>query len=421
MMSFNIITLGCKVNTYESEFIHSLFIKKGYVFCAGESDIYVVNTCTVTSVADKKSRQVINSLRKNHPDSIIVVCGCFAQNCYHENKLEEIKADIIIGNKDKSKIVDLVEAYLENRNKIIRFYDIKHQEFEDMEIKETAGKTRAFVKIEDGCNNFCTYCVIPFIRGCVRSKKHKLVIDEIKELVSNGYKEVVLTGIHTGAYKDEDYDFADLLNDLVKIKGLLRLRISSIEINELNDRVLDIYKNSDILVPHLHIPLQSGSDNVLKLMNRKYDTSFFEERINYIRKIKKDISITTDVIVGFPSETEKMHKESLKFIEKIGFSKVHVFPYSDRFNTVASKIENKVNPIEKKKRVKELIDLSKRLENEFYKKYYNKSMEVLFEESKNGLYIGHTANYIKIGVKDKHNTNEICEVKLLKDNIIMSK
>lgn len=418
-MSFCIKTLGCKVNTYESEYIYSLFVRKGYVFNE-KADIYVVNTCTVTNMSDRKSRQVINSIRKNNKDAIIIVCGCYAQNCYQTGLLDNIDADIIIGNKDKSKIVDYLEEYLEKRKKIVNFYDLKHTEFENMEIKTKENRTRAFVKIEDGCNNFCTYCVIPYVRGCVRSKKKDAVLEEIISLVNSGHKEIVLTGIHTGAYNDNGYDFASLLEDLVKIDGLSRLRISSIEINELNDRVLKVFKNSDILVPHLHIPLQSGSDQVLKLMNRKYDKKFFEEKINYIRNVKKDVSITTDVIVGFPGETDEMHNESMEFIKKLRFTKVHTFPYSDREGTVASKIEDKVDGVVKKKRVNELLDISKYLEKEYYNTFYGKSRKVLFEEEKDGYFIGHTSNYIKVRVKGNLRVNEEYDVILDENSVLMS-
>ncbi len=419
-MTFNIKTLGCKVNTYESEYIYSLFIEKGFSYVEENADVYVVNSCTVTNMADRKSRQVINSLRRDNPGSVIVVCGCFSQNCYNTGKLDTINADIVIGNKDKSKIVDYVLEYLDNKERIERFFNLRGASFEDMEIKGAYDRTRAYVKIEDGCNAFCSYCVIPFTRGSVRSKNHESVIEEVISLVNNGYKEIVLTGIHTGKYNDGEYDFAALVRDLVKIKGLKRLRVSSIEINELTDEVLDVFKNSDVFVPHLHIPLQSGSDQVLKLMNRKYDKAYFEERINYIRSIKKDLSITTDVIVGFPGETDEMHKESMEFIKKIGFTKVHVFPYSDREGTVASKIKEKIDGNVKKERVKELLSISEELEKEFYNKYIGRDMEVLFEEEKEGFYTGHTANFIKVKTKEEHKSNELAMVKLTEENIEMA-
>lgn len=418
-MKFCIKTLGCKVNTYESELIRGLFVRKGYVYDEDNADIYVVNTCTVTNMSDRKSRQIIHGIRNNHKDSIIVVCGCYSQNAYNTGKLDDIDADIILGNKDKSKIVEYVEDYLKNKVAKKVFYDIMDVPFENMELVNTFDRTRAFVKIEDGCENYCTYCIIPYVRGKVRSKDHNLVIEEVTNLVNNGYKEIVLTGIHTGHYVDGNYNFASLLRDLINIKGLIRLRISSIEINELTDEVLDIFKNSSILVPHLHVPLQSGSDRILKEMNRKYDKKYFIDRINYIRSIKPDVSITTDVIVGFPTESEEEHIESMDTIRKIGFTKVHTFPYSDRYGTLASKMSGKIDGNIKKKRVKEIIELSSELERMFYEKFYNRQLDVLFEEEKDGYFIGHTANFIKVKVKGNYKINEIFSVLLSSDNIII--
>ena len=418
-MKFCIKTLGCKVNTYESELIRGLFVRKGYVYDEDNADIYVVNTCTVTNMSDRKSRQIIHGIRNNHKDSIIVVCGCYSQNAYNTGKLDDIDADIILGNKDKSKIVEYVEDYLKNKVAKKVFYDIMDVPFENMELVNTFDRTRAFVKIEDGCENYCTYCIIPYVRGKVRSKDHNLVIEEVTNLVNNGYKEIVLTGIHTGHYVDGDYNFASLLRDLINIKGLIRLRISSIEINELTDEVLDIFKNSSILVPHLHVPLQSGSDRILKEMNRKYDKKYFIDRINYIRSIKPDVSITTDVIVGFPTESEEEHIESMDTIRKIGFTKVHTFPYSDRYGTLASEMSGKIDGNVKKRRVKEIIELSSELERKFYEKFYNRQLDVLFEEEKDGYFIGHTANFIKVKAKGNYKINEIFSVLLSSDNIII--
>lgn len=418
-MTFNIKTLGCKVNTYESEFMYNLFIRKGYVYSSVNADIYVINTCTVTNMSDRKSRQIINTTRRDNPNSIIVVCGCFSQNAFNSGKLDEVNADIILGNKDKSKVVEYIEDFIKNKEKIVKFYDMDSVSFENMELDNMEGRTRAFVKIEDGCENFCSYCIIPYVRGKVRSKSHTLVIKEVSELVSVGYKEIVLTGIHTGHYQDNDYNFENLLRNLVKIEGLKRLRISSIEINELTDGVLDIFSKSEVLVPHLHIPLQSGSNRILKEMNRKYDKEYFINRIDYIKSIKKDVSITTDVIVGFPTETDIEHIESLETIKRIGFTKVHVFPYSDRYNTPASKMSPKVDGNVKKERVKELLELSRELENNFYKNFYNKTLPVLIEEEKEGFYFGHTPNFIRVKVKGSYKTNEIYDVLLNEDNIVL--
>lgn len=414
---FCIKTLGCKVNSYESEFIYSLFVKKGYVFDEN-ADIYIINTCTVTNMSDRKSRQIINTIRRDHKDAIIIVVGCYAQNAYQTNRLDEIDADIILGNKDKSKVVEYLEDYLENKEKKQKFYDLKNESFEDMFIDARENRTRAYVKIQDGCENFCSYCIIPYVRGGLRSKSKDKVIDEVTSLVNNGHKEIVLTGIHTGSYNDNGYDFANLLEDLVNIPNLKRLRISSIEINELNERVLKVFSKSEVLVPHLHIPLQSGSDEVLKLMNRKYDKKFYLDKINYIRSIKENVSITTDIIVGFPGETEGMFNECLDFVKEIKFTGIHVFPYSDRYGTVASKMSNKIDGLEKKRRVKELIGLSLELEKEFYSNFYGKSMKVLLEEEKDGYFIGHTDNFIKVRVSGDYNVHEIYDIILNEDNII---
>lgn len=418
-MTFNIKTLGCKVNSYESEIIYSLFIKKGYLYNEENADIYIVNTCTVTNMSDRKSRQMIHKIRKEHPNSILIVCGCFVENKRLNDSLNLIDADIIIGNLNKGKIVEYLEDYLENKKRKEEFNDLNTRVFEEDVIESVHNKTRAFVKIEDGCDNFCTYCIIPYVRGRVRSKKKESIIKEVNKLVSNGYKEIVLTGIHTGAYNDNGYDFALLLEDLIKIPNLYRVRISSIEVNELNERVINIIEKSDKIVPHLHIPLQSGSDEILKKMNRKYNKEFFLNKIEHLRKVKKDLSITTDVIVGFPTETDELFKESIEFIRKVHFTKVHVFPYSDRYNTPASKMEGKIDDLTKKKRVKELIEISNTLEMDFYKKYYNKELEVLFEEEKDGYMYGHTANYIKVKTKENYKQNEIHKIKLSKDNICL--
>ena len=276
-------------------------------------------------------------------------------------------------------------------------------------------KTRAFVKIQDGCNNFCSYCIIPYTRGNVRSKRKEDVINEITNLVNYGHKEVVLTGIHTGNYHDNDYDFADLLNDVVNIKGLKRLRISSIEITEINERVIDVIKNNDILVDHMHIPLQSGSNEILKLMNRKYDINYFINKINELRSIRPDISITTDVIVGFPFETEELFQETINNIKKINFSKLHVFPYSRREGTKADLMDNQVDDVTKKNRAHVLIELSKELELNYMNKFIGKEIEFIPETYKDGYLYGHTGNYLAIKTKgNRELINNIVKVKIEK-------
>ena len=280
---------------------------------------------------------------------------------------------------------------------MVDMHDVMNVPFESMMLNNF-NKTRAFVKIQDGCNNFCSYCIIPYVRGNVRSKNKDDVIKEVKNLIKSGHKEIVLTGIHTGNYGVEfdNYDFAALLNDLVKIKGLERLRISSIEITELNDRVLDIIKNNHILVDHMHIPLQSGSDEVLKRMNRKYDKKYFMKKIDKIRSIRPDISITTDVIVGFPGETEDEFNETIDTIKKINFSKLHVFPYSKRDGTKSASMPNHIDDVTKKNRTKILIDISIELENNYINKFIGKKVIFIPEVENDGYIIGHTGNYLQI-------------------------
>ena len=308
-------------------------------------------------------------------------------------------------------MVELVEEYFLTKEKIINLYSDLGTTFEDMEIKSFEGRTRAFVKIQDGCENFCTYCIIPYVRGKCRSKEKDKVISEITNLVENGYKEIVLTGIHTGNYgRDLDCDFADLLKSIVEIKGLYRLRISSIEITELTDEVLELIKEHSIIADHLHIPLQAGSNEILRLMNRKYNKQYFIDKINTIRNIRPNISITTDVIVGFPGETDELFKESYDFCKEIGFSKIHVFPYSIRENTPAAKFNNQVDGNVKKERARKLIELSSRLEEEYMSKFINTEIDVLIERNKDNYSYGHTSNYLSIKINGNYNSEDIVSV-----------
>ena len=409
-MKVGILTLGCKVNMYESEFVANLLKSNGFEICDFHDvcDVYIINTCTVTNTSDIKSRKMIRQAIRNNPDACVVAMGCFIE----ANKNYQIPGlDIVIGNKDKSKIVELIHQYFEKKNIIKDLYSNRFTEFEDMYIKEFPGRTRAFVKIQDGCDNFCSYCIIPFVRGKCRSKDKDKVISEINDLVSNGYQEVVLTGIHTGNYGyDKDYDFADLLSEVVKIEGLKRLRISSIEITELNDRVLSIIKDNDVIVDHLHIPMQAGSDEILKLMNRKYDLEYYFKKIEQIRKIRPMISITTDVIVGFPGEDEKLFEKTIETCKKIGFAKIHVFPFSLRNGTKAEELPNHLSNEEKKKRSRKLLEVSKELENNYFSKFIGKSESVLIEQYKDGYSYGHTGNFLNVKIKGKLEHNKFYDV-----------
>ncbi len=404
--------LGCKVNAYECEFIMSLFLSEGYKITDENASVYVINTCTVTNEADKKSRKTINSIKKHNPNSVVIAVGCYTQNLYNTNKNIDINADIILGNKDKSKIIEYLNEYLKNKEKISKFYDAKYTKFEDMEINHLESHTRAFIKIQDGCDNYCSYCVIPYVRGDVKSKNKDKVLEEVKSLVNNGYKEIVLTGIHTGKYGTDlnNYNLYNLLLDLIEIDKLKRIRISSIEIVEVDDRIISLLNNPKI-ADHLHLPLQSGCDKILKLMNRRYDKKYYEERINLIRKANPNISITTDVIVGFSGETEEDFNETYEFCNRIGFSKIHVFPYSDRDGTKSSMMDNKVDDLVKKERVKKLIELSNLLEKEYRNKFNNKKLDVLFERKKLLTYTGYSSNYIEVKKIGFYKLNNIYKVK----------
>ncbi|MBR3661599.1 MAG: tRNA (N(6)-L-threonylcarbamoyladenosine(37)-C(2))-methylthiotransferase MtaB [Bacilli bacterium] len=417
-MKVKAITLGCKVNAYESEFVLSKFEEKGYEITHDIADIYIINTCSVTNTSDAKSRKVINKITRENPRAIVVVMGCMIEA--HKD-YENDKVSIIIGNKDKSKVVELVETYMKNHQKEKKLYSDFDLEFEDMFIETMHDHTRAYVKIQDGCENFCSYCIIPYTRGRQRSKNPDRVIEEITTLVNNGYQEIVLTGIHTGHFgSDLDTTFPELLRRICKIDGLKRLRISSIEITELNDDFLNVLKTEKKIVNHMHIPLQAGSDTILKAMNRKYLTNYYREKINTIRSIRPGIAISTDVIVGFPSESEKLFNETLELCKEIEFSKIHVFPFSVRHGTKAETMDNQIPENIKKDRVQKLVELSNKLEQEYMKTFIGDILEVLVETNNDNFSIGHTDNFLKVRIDGNISSNKIVKVKIKKiDNLIL--
>ena len=397
-MKFLIHTLGCKVNAYESEVIANELKKNGFELTNNQedADIYIINTCTVTNNASNKSKKMINHYRRINPNAIVIAMGCFTQ--FVNGDVDN--ADIIIGNKDKSKIVSLIDEYIKNHKRIEKIYDLNKEKFEDMYLDNFESKTRAFVKIQDGCNNFCAYCIIPYVRGNIRSKNIDTVYEEVKSLVEKGHKEIVLTGIHTGHYgKDLGTNLTQLLKKISTISNLYRIRISSIEITELDDEFLDELKNNKLIVDHLHVPLQSGSDTVLKRMNRKYDTKYFYDKINKIRNIRPEISISTDIIVGFPGESVTEFNETVEFSKKIKFTKIHVFPFSKREGTKAANMKDQIDNRIKKERVHILSKVSDELGKEYNDKFKGKKMEVLFENKKDDYYIGHTSNFIEVRIK----------------------
>lgn len=394
-MTFKIISFGCKVNQYEANMMkekllhHNFSYEENLDLC----NIIIVNTCTVTNVADKKCLKMVRHIKRQHPSALLVVAGCSSQN--NQELYQSLGIDILIGNKEKSKIFELIDDYLVSNKPYTKFYNERNLEFEDMMIS-SFNHVRAFIKIEDGCDNFCSYCIIPYVRGSVRCKKFSKIIAEAKALASNNHQEIVLTGIHTGRYNDDGYDLSDLIMELSKIREIKRIRISSIEITEINDKFLAVLQNNPKVCDHLHIPLQSGSDFILKKMNRKYDLNFYYKQITKIRKIRPDISITTDIIVGHPYENEEHFLECLDFAKKIKFSKIHVFPYSLRKGTAAALMPNQVDNAIKKERVRRLIALSNTLEKEYYNKFKGKSVDVLIEECDNGISFGHTSNYLYV-------------------------
>ena len=407
-MKIFIETLGCKVNTYESEVIKEEFLRNGYELAENISDanVIVVNTCSVTNQSDAKSRKVIRNARKNNKNAILVVCGCSSQN--HQDELKDLGTDILIGNKDKSKIFDYVNNY--DNKQIINYYNMINTDFEKMSLDNYSERTRAFVKIQDGCNNYCSYCIIPYLRGTIRNKDLNDAINEINTLVNNGFKEIVLTGIHTGSYPE----LVKLIQEISKNDKLERIRISSIEATEINDEFLKELKNNNKICNHMHIPVQAACDNTLKKMNRKYDMNKFKEIINKIREVRPDINITTDLIVGFPTETKEDFLESYNNAKEIKFGKIHVFPYSKRDGTVAAKMKSIVTDAEKKERTHKMITLSNKLENEYYNKFIDKTLSVLVEEVFDKYCTGHTDNYIKVIINKKLEHNKFYNIKIIK-------
>ena len=411
-MKFSIITFGCKVNSYESEFMKEQLIKKGYSYNEDykNSDIVIVNTCSVTNVADNKCKKMIRSIRRDNSSAILMVCGCTSEN--HREELNDLDIDILIGNKEKSMVVSLIEDYMQTKEKYIKFYDTKKLPFEDMRIEEFNGLTRAYVKIQDGCNNYCAYCVIPYVRGNIRSKNFDEAVEEIKSLVDKGHKEIVFTGINTGAYGKETgkYDLTDLIREISKIDGLERIRVSSIEITEIDDKFIEEMKNNKKLCGHLHVSLQSGSERILKVMNRKYTKEEYYNKICKLRDARENINLTTDVIVGFPTETEEEFLECVDYCKKIGFSKIHVFPYSKREGTKAASMDGHLSNDIKKDRARRLIEIDKDLQLTYNERFINKKVNVLIEEVIDSNSIGHTENFLKVIINEELKQNTCYDV-----------
>ncbi len=396
-------TLGCKVNQYETQAMGELFEKEGYAVVSDEenADVYVINTCTVTNVGDKKSRQFIRRAKRNNPDAIIAVVGCYAQTAPKE-VLSIEGVNIVIGTNERNKIVDAVKECKTN-DKISLVDDImKVKQFEEMSILDVKDKTRAFLKIQEGCNRYCTYCIIPYARGPIRSRGKLEIVEEIKALVEKGFKEVVLTGIHVASYgKDlaEDISLIDILKEVNKIEGLKRIRLSSLEPTLFTHEFLGELSQLEKICQHFHLSLQSGSTETLKRMNRKYTAEEYMEIVCRIRNVYPEVALTTDIIVGFPGETEEEFNTTYDFLQKVGFSEIHVFKYSPRTGTPAAKYKDQVDGLVKHYRSEKLIELGENMKLDYRRKFIGREKEVLFESisKENKDYVeGYTDNYLKV-------------------------
>ncbi|EOD00803.1 tRNA (N(6)-L-threonylcarbamoyladenosine(37)-C(2))-methylthiotransferase MtaB [Caldisalinibacter kiritimatiensis] len=399
-------TLGCKVNQFETQAMVDLFKKKGYevVDSDEKADVYIINTCTVTNMSDRKSRQFIRRAKRLNKDSIVGVVGCYPQVA-PEKVLEIEDVDLIIGTQDKSRIVELCEEAKEKNERINTVEDIMQiKEYEELSIEDVKGKTRAFIKIQEGCNQYCSYCIIPYARGPIRSRKLENVIKEVKKLADKGFKEIVLTGIHVASYGKDigNVSLIDVIEKIHEIEGIERIRLSSLEPTIVTEEFMKRIVKLPKLCNHFHLSLQSGSNSVLKRMNRKYTTEQYKDIVNLIRKYMPDVGITTDIIVGFPGETDKEFQETYDFVKEIGFSRIHVFKYSPRKGTPAAKFKGQISGEVKSERSKRLIELGRRLTKEFNERFVGRITDVLFEEqvnSKEGTIGGYTTNYINVIAK----------------------
>ena len=402
-------TLGCKVNQYETEAMAELFVKNGYEITEDYNcDVFVLNTCTVTNLSDRKSRQQISKIRSENSDAIIAVVGCYSQ--VSPDEIENIEGvNVILGTKYRKEIVELCEL-AKSSNKIINKVENigKNREFEELTINTEHSMTRAYIKIQEGCSQFCSYCIIPYARGPIRSRNIRDIVLEAKRLADNGFKEIVLTGIHVASYgkdlENDDIGLIDVIEDIGQIDKIKRIRLSSLEPRIVDKHFLDRLSKVEQFCDHFHLSLQSGSDSILQSMNRKYDTDLYEKTINLIREYYPNAAITTDIIVGFPGETDEDFEKTLNFVDKIQFSKIHVFKYSNRKGTVASKMKNQVSGVVKKERSKLLIEKSKYYTDKFLDNMLNQPIKVLFESKNDDGYIkGYTTNYIR--VKREYNPN----------------
>ncbi len=415
------ITLGCKVNQYETNAMMQSFQESGYEIIDSneKSDIYIINTCTVTNMSDRKSRQMLRKAKELNSKSFVVACGCYAQVAKEEvEKIEEI--DLVIGNNEKTKIVEIIENNIaEKENKILVEDLMNEKEFADFGEVLYTEKTRAVIKIQDGCDKFCSYCIIPYARGRVRSRKAENIISEVTKIAKKGIQEIVITGIHIASYgKDfeDNYGLIDLLEELNKVEGIQRIRIGSLEPLIITEKFVSRLVKLEKLCHHFHLSLQSACNDTLKRMNRKYSIEEFINRVELLRKHYKDVILTTDIIVGFPGETEEEFNITYKNLEKIKFYEMHVFKYSPRKGTRAAVMQNQIDGNIKEARSKKLLEMSNKYKEEYNELLVGKEVEILIEEFKNGTNIGHTQNYIKCKIKSVENLeNKLIKIKIEKD------
>ncbi|WP_294583685.1 tRNA (N(6)-L-threonylcarbamoyladenosine(37)-C(2))-methylthiotransferase MtaB [uncultured Staphylococcus sp.] len=420
-------TLGCKVNHYETEAIWQLFKEADYdrVDFNTNADVFVINTCTVTNTGDKKSRQIIRRAIRQNPEAVVCVTGCYAQTSPAEI-MDIPGVDVVVGTQDRTKLLDYIEQYKKEREPINGVGNImKNRTYEELEVPYFTDRTRASLKIQEGCNNFCTFCIIPWARGLMRSRDPEKVVEQASQLVDSGYKEIVLTGIHTGGYGQDlkNYNLAQLLRDLETVDGLERIRISSIEASQLTDEVIDVIAHSNKVVRHLHIPLQSGSDSVLKRMRRKYSMAHFSECLTKLHEVLPGLAVTSDVIVGFPGETEEEFQQTYDFIVDHHFSELHVFPYSPRIGTPAARMDDQVDENVKNERVHRLINLSDQLAKSYASNFDQEVLEVIPEEegAQPGTLIGYADNYMKVQFEaDPSLIGELVKVKITRADYPMN-
>jgi len=406
-------TLGCKVNQYETNGMIQKFQNQGYEIVDFDkiADIYIINTCTVTSISDRKSRQILRQAKKLNPDSIVVACGCYVQVSKDEvDAIPEI--DLTVGTNEKASIVEYIENFINEKNKVDLkevLYKAEYEEFGSVTYTE---KTRAVIKVQDGCNRFCSYCIIPFARGKVRSRKPENVVEEISKIAKDGIKEVVLTGIHLASYGidfDNGYKLIDLIEDVNKIDGIERIRLGSIEPLLISEEFVDRLKKVEKACHHFHLSLQSGCNETLSRMNRRYTTEEFEEIVKRLRNAFDDCILTTDIIVGFPGETDEEFEKTYDYLKKINFYKMHIFKYSIRKGTKAAEMKEQVDGNDKEKRSKRLLDLSDENEKRYLDSYIGKEVKVLFEEQDGDYYKGHTSNYIVVKKRSVENLSNTVE------------